>query len=210
MDYIIWDFNGTILDDVKAGIDSVNKLLRDRELKEILSVEEYRGVFRFPIKGYYERIGFDFKAEPYEVIAPLWVEEYLKNVKDSALFYDVTETLEYFRKKGMKQVILSATERNMLLGQLSELGISEYFEEIMGLDNIHAHSKEGLARDWKSRHKGVRALLIGDTDHDACVAASIDAECALVCRGHQSKEYLEGTGAKIFDDLKQLRMDLFD
>ena len=210
MDYIIWDFNGTILDDVKAGIESVNKLLRDRGIKEISGVAEYRSVFRFPIKGYYESIGFDFSKEPYEVVAPLWVEQYLKCVKKSTLFYDVVEALEYFKKKGTKQVILSATERNMLLGQLSELGISEYFEEIMGLDNIHAHSKEGLARDWRSRHKGARALLIGDTDHDACVAASIDAECALVCRGHQSKEYLEGTGAKIFEDLKQLRMGLFD
>ena len=210
MDYIIWDFNGTILDDVKAGIDSVNKLLRDRKLKEISGVEEYRGVFRFPIKGYYERIGFDFKAEPYEVIAPLWVEEYLKNVKASPLFCDVLETLEYFKKKGVKQVILSATERKMLLGQLSELGISQYFEEIMGLDNIHAHSKEGLARAWKEGHKGAKALLIGDTDHDACVATSIDADCALVCRGHQSKEYLEGLGVRTFDNLVQLRIALFD
>ena len=210
MDYIIWDFNGTILDDIKAGIDSVNKLLRDRGIREISSVEEYRGVFRFPIKGYYERIGFDFNKEPYEVIAPLWVEEYLKNVKNAALFCDVLETLEYFKKKGIRQIILSATEREMLLCQLSELGISGYFEEIMGLDNIHAHSKEGLAKDWRSRHCNSRVLLIGDTDHDAFVADSIDAACALVCRGHQSKEYLMGLGVRTFDNLVQLRAKMFD
>ena len=210
MDYIIWDFNGTILDDIKAGIDSVNKLLRDRGLKEISGVDEYRRVFRFPIKGYYERIGFDFNKEPYEVIAPLWVEEYLINVKSATLFCDVIETLEYFKEKGVKQVILSATERNMLLGQLSELGISGYFEEIMGLDNIHAHSKEGLAKDWRMRHTDSAALLIGDTDHDFFVAASIGADCALVSRGHQSKEYLRSLGVPTFDNLVQLRDALFD
>ena len=209
MDYIIWDFNGTVLDDVKAGIDSVNKLLRDRGMNEISGVEEYRGVFRFPIKGYYERIGFDFDREPYEVIAPLWVEEYLKNVKESSVYCDVVDTLEFFKARGIKQIILSATEREMLKKQLSELGISEYFEEILGLDNIHANSKEGLAKVWRKEHPQAKALLIGDTDHDSAVAKSIGAECALVCRGHQSKEYLESLGVQAFDNLIQLRNAVF-
>ena len=76
---IIWDFNGTILDDVDAGIVSVNKLLSDRGLPTIESKEEYRKVFRFPIIEYYRALGFDFEREPYEVLAPLWVSEYLKN-----------------------------------------------------------------------------------------------------------------------------------
>ena len=210
MDYIIWDFNGTILDDVKAGIDSVNTLLHDRGMREISGVEEYRQVFRFPIKGYYERIGFDFDKEPYEVIAPLWVEQYLKNVKDSTVYCDVMDTLEFFKAKGIKQIILSATEREMLNKQLSELEISQYFEEILGLDNIHANSKEGLAKRWRDEHKDVRALLIGDTDHDRDVAAAIDAECVLVCRGHQSREYLEGFGARTFDNLIQMREAIFE
>lgn len=210
MDYIIWDFNGTILDDVWAGIDSVNKLLKDRGMREISGVEEYRRVFRFPIKGYYESIGFDFDREPYEVIAPLWVGEYLKNVKRSTLYDDVVDSLEYFEQRGIKQIILSATEKEMLKKQISDLGISHFFEEILGLDNIHASSKEGLARLWRAEHESAKALFVGDTDHDRDVAAAIGAECALVCRGHQSKEYLEGLGARTFDNLTQLRQSMFE
>ena len=51
-DYVIWDFNGTLLDDVQTGIRSVNKLLLDRGLKQIDGVEHYRRIFRFPIIDY--------------------------------------------------------------------------------------------------------------------------------------------------------------
>jgi len=82
---IIWDFNGTIIDDVEAGITSVNKLLFDRGLPVIQDKESYRRLFRFPIIEYYRSLGFDFNAEPYEVLAPLWVAEYLNNSKSSPL-----------------------------------------------------------------------------------------------------------------------------
>ena len=72
-DYCIWDFNGTLLDDVGAGISSVNTLLSERNLPVIPSVDYYRGIFRFPIIEYYKSLGFDFDSEPYEELAPKWV-----------------------------------------------------------------------------------------------------------------------------------------
>jgi len=203
-DYIIWDFNGTILDDVETGILSVNKLLRDRGLPMIDSKERYRSVFGFPIKDYYARLGFDFAREPYEVIAPLWVEQYMLNVENARVFEDVRSTLGFFAERGAHQVLLSATELGMLKGQLEKLGLSDSFEEIMGLGNIHAASKQGLAEEWRSRHKNARVLLIGDTDHDLQVARAIGAECVLISRGHQSSEYLRGLGACVFSSLGEL------
>ena len=206
-DYIIWDFNGTLLDDVMTGIASVNKLLSDRGLDIITSIEQYRSVFRFPIIDYYKSLGFDFDREPYEVLAPMWVELYLEYVKDATLYADVKDTLEHLRRANTNQVILSATERGMLIRQIEELGISEYFEEILGLDNIHAGSKLSLAYDWRTRHTDVNAVLIGDTDHDVQTADALGADCILVARGHQSKEYLSTLGVPVLDDFSQL-MDI--
>ncbi len=203
-DYIIWDFNGTLLDDVGVGIKSVNKLLSQRGLKEIPDVEYYRSVFRFPIIDYYRTLGFDFESEPYEVLAPLWVELYLEYVKDASLYSDVKQTLELLRDSGKRQIVLSATELCMLRGQIEALGIGEYFDEILGLDNIHAGSKLALAFDWRDRHSEAKALLVGDTDHDVETARALHADCVLVARGHQSKEYLSGLGVPVIDDLSQL------
>lgn len=76
--HVVWDFNGTVLDDVEAGIRAVNDLLVARGLPCIADADAYRRVFRFPIKSYYEALGFDFKKETYEALAPQWVERYLR------------------------------------------------------------------------------------------------------------------------------------
>jgi len=200
-DHIIWDFNGTLLDDVMTGIISVNKLLVDRGLATIDSVEQYRSVFRFPIIEYYRSLGFDFEREPYEVLAPQWVELYLENVKTAKLFDDVIPTLEFLKGQGVSQTVLSATELSMLKRQLADLGITDYFDEILGLDNIHAGSKLALAYDWRARHKDASALLVGDTDHDVQTANALGADCILICRGHQSYSHLQKTGADVRHDL---------
>lgn len=208
-EYCIWDFNGTILNDVETGIASVNCLLAERGLPLIESVEHYRRVFRFPIKGYYERLGFDFQREPYEVIAPLWVAEYLRRVPAAPLYEDVRETLERFRRAGVRQVVLSATEREMLLTQLRSLELLDYFEEVMGLDNIHAASKLSLAEDFCARHPHASAIFLGDTDHDLETARALGAECYLISRGHQSEEYLKTFGAPVFESLSKFYNETF-
>lgn len=203
-DYVIWDFNGTLLDDVQTGILSVNKLLADRGLRMIDSVEYYRSVFRFPIIEYYRSLGFDFEKEPYEKLAPQWVELYLENVKNAELFCDVMATLTKLKEQGIKQAVLSATEREMLEGQLNTLGIRDFFEEVMGLDNIHAGSKLFLADDWRERHPDSRVIFVGDTDHDVQTASALGADCVLICRGHQSKEYLKTLNVPVYDDLSEI------
>ena len=204
--YCIWDFNGTIFDDVGASISAVNTLLAERGLKTLDSKEKYQEVFDFPIIDYYRRIGFDFDKEPYEVIAPLWVDLYLENSKKSGLFGDVISSLDFFEARGIKQSVLSASEKNMLTGQLRELGIYDRFEEIMGIDNIYAESKIALAKDWKQRHEGERTLFIGDTTHDYETAEVLGADCYLISAGHQPEYKLRAAGenVKIFPSLSTL------
>ena len=208
-DYCIWDFNGTILDDVDTGIRAVNELLEARSLRPIASKEEYQAVFGFPIREYYERLGFDFSKESYETLAPIWVERYLHYVREASIFEDVRRTLRYFAEQGVRQVILSATEHGMLCQQLKELSILEYFEEILGLDNIHAASKISLAREWRARHAQASLLLIGDTDHDVDTARQMGAECVLIARGHQSSERLSTLGVPIYQNLDEMRQLYF-
>ena len=202
---IIWDFNGTILDDVEAGILSVNKLLSDRGLPTICDKEYYQRVFTFPIIEYYRALGFDFDTEPYEALAPLWVAEYLKNSKSSPLREGFAEALECFSSLGIRQHVLSATELSMLKNQLSELGIANRFLSVYGLDNIHASSKTALAKRWREEHPDATALFIGDTEHDFATAKTIGCDCALVCGGHHSKEKLMACeGAFVFNDIYDL------
>lgn len=193
--HIIWDFNGTLLDDVSAGIRSINTLLNRRGMRPIASAEEYRELFRFPIIDYYRSLGFDFDKEPYERLAVEWVAEYRREADRAALQPDAAELLTYIKEENYRQILLSATELHMLRRQTDALGITDAFHEILGLDNIHAASKIELALTWKEREQPHRMLLVGDTDHDAETARALGADCVLIAIGHQSEKRLQSCGA---------------
>ncbi len=202
--YCIWDFNGTILDDVELGIYSVNILLEEQGLPAIKSKEEYREQFDFPIIDYYKKLGFDFEKSSYDILAERWVELYLSNLDKAPLFEGVLRALDFFEQKGISQTVLSASEQNMLNNQLEGLGISERFEEILGIDNIYGDSKLSVAKAWRKRHPEDRAIFIGDTVHDVETAKLLGADCFLIASGHQSYERLCLTDAKIFHSIGEL------
>lgn len=202
--HILWDFNGTVYDDVEVCRQSTNKLLRDRGLPEMVSADVYREVFDFPVSSYYERVGFDFSREPFSVVAPQWVVEYEKRSCDCTLYPDVLETMRRFRAQGYHQEILSATEADMLEGQLRTLGLDKELDGWNGTGTIHAVSKESIAVAWRAAHPDARVLLIGDTTHDAKVAAAMGADCVLFDGGHMSRERLLVCGVPIIHEMREL------
>ena len=201
--YVIWDFNGTVLDDVQTGIDSINVLLGRRGLPRIASADEYRSRFRFPIIEYYRGLGFDFEKEPFSQVAVEWVEQYDLFVRDAVICDGVREAAARLASAGFRQVLLSATEQNMLERQLRELGIDGLFSEAMGMDNIEAHTKLPAALGFMRRTAPDTAIMIGDTTHDAEVASKIGAVCLLVASGHQNRRTLMSCGVPVFDTISE-------
>lgn len=206
--HILWDFNGTILNDVEAGINSANELLRRRDMPLIENLHQYHDVFGFPIKAYYQRLGFDFEKESFEKLAVEWVNLYLEFVEGAKLQEGVLEALIFFHHKKMSQTILSATETSMLENQVIHLGIENYFDELLGLDNIHAHSKVSIGKQWITNNRTAKALFIGDTVHDYEVASEIGIDCVLIAKGHQNRKTLESCGVPVFDQVNEFLSSL--
>jgi phosphoglycolate phosphatase len=196
-DRIIWDFNGTILDDVQVGINSANELLTRYGLKKIKDVDHYHSIFGFPIKSYYERLGFDFNVLDYNVLAHEWVEIYLRLVEDAPIRNGVLDVIKQIEALNIKQTILSMTEQNMLSSQVMHLGIDGYFDEILGKSDVYAYSKAELAAKWRDEHVSERVLYVGDTTHDAESAMIIGCECLLLDGGHESRETLLKSGVEV-------------
>ena len=193
--HLVWDFNGTILDDMTLGIRCTNTMLADRGLPVIPSVEAYREIFGFPIDEYYRRLGFDFEKDDYDtILAPQWVAMYLEGEPTCATIEGAVETIRAVKAMGIPQILLSATKIEMLTAQLERLGLYQEFDEVIGLDNIHARSKQAQALEWKSRYPEARPLFIGDTEHDAQVADAVGGDCVLFAGGHQSEARLDACG----------------
>jgi len=202
--HIVWDFNGTLLDDVETGIECANVLLSRRGLKRLENVDEYRRAFCFPITRYYENIGLDLNRERFDDLANEWMEQYLYYSRGAKLYDGVKSMLGYVRELGIPQVVLSATERTMLLRQLEDYGIDGYFDEVVGREDIRASSKEAVAREWARRSGARSPLMIGDTVHDFEVSRAIGAKCIMNLRGHQPADVLSECGVPLFDGARSL------
>ena len=201
---VLWDFNGTILADMQAGIESINEMLSRRALPMLQSVEQYRTVFDFPVEAYYRRLGFDFEKEDFKtVLAPEWVALYLEKSKSAPLFSGVRSLCVALRAAGVRQSILSASQREMMERQLREREALALFDEVWGTDTIHAYGKTELARAWRAAHPDSRAVLLGDTVHDFAVAETIGADCILIAAGHQDRARLAACGVPVVDDLTE-------
>lgn len=201
---IVWDWNGTLLDDVDLCFDCLNDLLKDHGLAPLKDIQAYRQVFGFPIQDYYQKVGFDFHKTPYDVLANEYMDNYQERSYACSLFKDVRETLHAVKELGISQSILSASKKDYLLKQIALYDIDYFLDSIWGIDDIYAHSKEAIAKHfYQTCDPKDEIWFVGDSIHDYEVANSIDAKCILVTTGHQSRCRLEQTGVPVVDTMKE-------
>ena len=202
-DRIVWDFNGTILDDLWHGIHAVNTLLRQRNLPEILDLDRYYSVFGFPIQEYYGKLGL-LDNDDYDVVAVEWITEYRREEASIPPRHDAVALIQKLHQKGVKQTVLSASEKGMLTQQLGYLDLLPYFDDILGRGDIYAADKTKIAVAYREQHPNENILMIGDTDHDYETASAAGFDCVLVAGGHQSPAYLKTLGCDVAESFKEL------
>jgi len=202
---VIWDFNGTLLDDVEENLAVLNKMTEKRGLERV-SKEKYLEYFSFPLIDVYRRFGFDFTAESYESVANEYIELYSGLAEGMGLSEGAREVLGYFKEQGCFQAIVSASPENMLIKQLKHLGIYEYFDSVNGMTDHYAYGKTEIAKAFMERCGIDRAsaVYIGDTVHDAETASAMGVECILAAIGHCSFERLSNTGFPVIRSLKDV------
>ena len=202
---IIWDWNGTMLNDADYCVTCINKVLDKRNLPKI-SINDYRKHFTFPVKKYYEAIGFNFEKENFKIPAMEFIKEYYDNLQNANLHDSVIEILTYFKKAGYKQYVLSAMEHEQLILSLTDKGIINYFYDIAGIKDHYATSKLEMGKELveKTNINPKTTLMIGDTIHDLEVANGLSIDCVLVSNGHQSKQRLLSATTNVISQLSNL------
>lgn len=204
-DTIIWDWNGTLLDDVEMCIACMNQLLQVRGIP-LINKELYQEVFTFPVQDYYQKIGIDFEKEPFEVIGHQFMDLYFEAIPSCRLHHGVEEVLKYYMEQGKRQFILSAMEQESLLKSLKNYDIESYFEGVYGIDNHLAAGKMGRAHQMMKEFsiEASTSLMFGDTIHDKEVADEIKIDIAFIAHGHQSIKKLKDASEIVFSDLNSM------
>ncbi len=202
--HILWDWNGTLLNDLELSVELINNVLHKRGLPT-LTVEQYREIFTFPVKEYYAKTGLDFEKESFEIVGKEWMDGYESRKHECGLSTCAEDVLRLIQTKGIPQSILSAYSQKSLEEIVTKFGLQQYFSRLVGLDHIYATSKvelgKALIADLKLQ-KG-QVLLIGDTLHDFEVACEIGADAVLIAGGHQDKARLLATKSPVFNTMEE-------
>lgn len=203
--YIVWDWNGTLIDDVECAVRTINILLKERQMS-LIDQTQYRDLFCFPVADYYRKIGFDVNSPEFPKVAERFIELYDEHYASCTLHQGARETMQAFQEQGIRQIILSATEKNNLLKQVANFGMNDEVDAVLGIDDIYAGSKVYLATRWMKENDidPKEVLFVGDTLHDYEVASQNGASCILLSKGHQSRTTLETTGMPIVEDHAQI------
>lgn len=200
--HIIWDWNGTLLDDVDLSLLCVNNILNKRNIP-LIDIQQYRDFVDTPIIRFYEHL-FDFSKITFDVIADEFYDFYKKNFFMAALSPHAVDILSHFRDSGCSQIILSSANTADIKNYINRFGISEYFTDILGADDFQVGDKIKRAQKYFTEKGYGNMLLIGDTTHDSDAAAILGAECVLYANGHQHQAKLASTGLKVIENLADL------
>ena len=208
MKYIVFDFNGTVLDDVAVGLKAENVCIKKYLKRPPMDLDEYLHKFTFPVKSYYEKVGFNWNdGYTYEEVGQLWFKMYNEFKNEYKVFDGVVDLLKRSHELGNKNILLSASSLEPLKIQLKELEIEEFFDEVLGIDNIYAGSKINIGLDWIKDKNPDDCMFIGDSIHDLQTAHAMGIkDCVLVARGHQAKDVLVKEYDNVVDDIREVKI----
>lgn len=200
---ILWDFNGTVMDDMGASAGAVNAMLQKRRLP-LISEEWYTLNLIMPLEAFYESVGFDMQKERIEIVSEEFQQECKKFPRP--VFPEVLAALEQFQKEGYRQLLFSSLHHDILIRQAKERGIADYFEGIVGRQDRSLGGKEAAVSAYLKEHHILpeQVLVVGDLTTDADMARYVGSPCALICKGHQHRRILEKTDAYVLDSAAEI------
>jgi phosphoglycolate phosphatase len=184
----------------------MNSMLCERGIKPLIDRELYQSIFGFPVIEYYQKAGLNFDQEPFDLLSRIFLERYHEENAPCVLYPGVTAVLDDIKSRGIKQIILSATDSEHLTQQMKPFALTGYFETIIGLDNIYASSKTAAGVQWIQQNQigPANVLMIGDSLHDHEVATKIGCPCLLIANGHQGRERLSSCGCVILNSVLEV------
>lgn len=207
MKHILWDWNGTLLDDTQAALDTLNIMLARRGAKPI-TLEFFRDRFAFPCRPFYDTIGMHVEDSEWDALAKEYHDLYAEQPKE--LNRETIAALETVKRAGARQSIISALRQDLLDEVTERTGVARYMECVYGVDNLDGASKLDRALELMTRIDGDDAVVIGDALHDKEIADALKVGCVLFGGGSHAVWRLRAaapTGETLLDCVhKAMRM----
>jgi len=208
--HIVWDWNGTLLDDNDAVVAAVNAVCAAFD-REPVDIEQWRAVFSRPLQQCYERLlRRSLDADDWARLDRLYHEHY-RQWLPSRLAPGVPDALHDWAAAGGSQSLLSMWFHEELLPLVREFELEPLFARVDGLRaEVGGGTKDAHLRAHLDALglEPAEAVLVGDVVDDARAAEVVGTDCVLLTTGVMSRSALEETGFPVRDSVREALREL--
>lgn len=199
--HLVWDWNGTLLDDFDAVVSSSNVAFSAAGGNPI-DADTHRRRFRRPVVEFYgEMVGRRIASEEFAELDRLFHRHYDSLLPGCRLTADAHMAMDAWRGS---QSLLSMWFHSGLVPLVEARGLTSRFDRVDGLRDAvggggkHRHLEDHLAA---LNVKAADCVLIGDSVDDADAAHAAGAECVLYTGGFTDADRLREVGVPVVDSL---------
>ncbi|MCB2224825.1 MAG: haloacid dehalogenase-like hydrolase [Actinobacteria bacterium] len=203
MRHIVWDWNGTLFDDLHIVVASVNASLA-RFGEGPIDADQYRAHYRRPVPRFYESLLGRPIAEPmWQAIDRVFHDTYHASLDAAGLTADAADAVAAVAAAGGTQSILSMWWHDQLVPAVRSFGLEGAMLLVDGHRGLPGESKGvHLAAHLAAlaRADGDPAgppVVIGDITDDAEAAAAAGVGCVLYDGGSQPADVLALAGVPV-------------
>ena len=205
--HIIWDWNGTLLNDTALTVRSAMAALEAVGQPRNLTVDMWREVSTRPLRTIYSRlVDTPLAEDQWQVLENVWMTTYLAGLPEVGLNPMARQALEEAESAGMTQSIVSLHIESELRANVEAMGITNLFTHISGTHDVANCERPPKAAEVRSQLRDLgldpwQAVMIGDMVDDAREADEAGVRAVLVPTGDTSRERLVASGYPVADSL---------
>ena len=208
MRHVVWDWNGTLLDDLPLVVDAVNAVLDEAGVPRI-DADGYRAHYTRPVHTFYEQLyGRPIDEAEFARLDHVFHVAYDAGIAERArLAADATDALGLVAEAGRSQSLLSMYRHAQLVPLVRRMALHGHFTHVQGLTGPGGgHKQPHLEAHLRqvADHAGndpSRVLVVGDALDDAHAATAVGARCVLVASGSHPVVELEQAGVPVASSL---------
>lgn len=203
--HVVWDWNGTLLDDLPVIIEALNVGLGRLGLDPI-DEHAYRDHFTRPVRGFYDSVfGRPVTDREWADLNETFHDEYYARAHAAPLTVDALDAVDHASGLGWTQSVLSMSAHHRLVEMVADHGLVDRFVLVEGLEAPTGETKAGhLEKHLAALERvGDEVVLVGDTPDDASAARTVGAEIVLYDGGSHHLPTLAATGAPVAHTLVQ-------
>ena len=197
---IIFDWSGTLVDDLPAVLKASNYVLTQSG-KPAMTLEQFRAEFQLPFTNFYDRHTPDVPMAQLEK----WFHAEFRQSQDTVTeLPHAREFLEFCRQHNRRTFLLSTIHADHFKAQCRTIGFDAYIDK----PYTDVWDKRKKIHDIlrENNLKPEETLFIGDMEHDIATAKHGGVHSCAVLTGYNTLEQLRAAGPDmIVEHLSELR-----